>query len=505
MELSVNYQNNKKRVVEIVRKYFGYTNETKDLFEKLYDDRESSVNVEYKDFMLENDGADFKVRRKLDETALGKIDSGFILFKLNFPSFVRFYNITYQNFRDWKIEINKNLFKLQKALVNYYSNIDNKVFYASDVMLERDVDMFRSHEYSETDINAKLKRIQERISERKLPGNNLELVISFDFADWLLCSSSESWTSCLNLNSNYGACFWHGLPALMGDPNRCYIYLTDGTKKSFHGIEVDRVIARAWGIMGEDDKIYLNKSYPTKNFSAQDVEYIFPEFHFGSIEELAHKGSMLSKNPIVPFWMPDNLSDFIYSDLSTPRRNGKIEFGNISGGHWVFKKLSSGDKDVISEHHFRYERGLSLLIEKDVDIIANGGHHTLKKCKICGSVSTNQKMTDDGYICNECYQKLPKCSYCGNRQEEKNMVEFETRLYCKSCFNSRFSECEICGKKALKEEFSGYDKCVCKTCYSRYYFKCGACSTQTRINRMKMLKNKIYCENCYGEKRREER
>ena len=506
MELSIKYQENRKKIVDIVRKYFGYTDETKNLFENIYNDRMPSLDVDYQNVLNKCDVSDFKIRRMVSDEIMEKLDSGYTLFKLYFSSFVKFYGITYKNFKEWKIEINKNMFKLQKALVNYYSDPKNLIHFAADVDCERNPDRYKTRVYSDVDITVKLKQVQEIVSERKLPNQNLELVMSFDFADWFLCSSAESWKSCLCLDSNFSACFWHGLPALMGDPNRCFIYMTNGQKKNYKGIEVDKVIARAWGIMGEDGTIYLNKSYPTKNFSAQDVKIIFPEFNFGSIEVLADKGKrVMSKNTITPFWMPDDRSEFIYSDLSTPRKTKKIEFGSISGGHWVFRKYSNGSIDVCSDSHFRYEKGLSNLIDKDVDIIAIGGHHSLRKCKICGSISLNQKLTEDGYICDNCYQKLPKCSYCGDRHEMKYMTEFEGKLYCKNCFTSRFSVCDICGKKALKEEFSSYERTVCKPCFNKFYFKCGACSSQTRIDRMKVYMNKVYCGNCETDKRGEQR
>ena len=502
MNLSIKYQENKEKITNIVKKHFGYADETKDLFEKIYNDKINYIGEDYQKFLNGIETSDFKVRRVVPEEIMEKLDSGFVLFKLYFSSFVKYYNVTYNNFRDWKIEINKNMFKLQKALTNYYSDSKNKIHFASDVQCIRSVEEYKSYTYSETDISRKLREIQERVSERKLPSSNLEVVITWDFADWFLCSSGESWTSCLNLDSGYDACFWHGLPALTGDPNRCMVYMTNGQKKKWNGIEADKVIARAWGILGEDGIIYLNKSYPTKNFSAEDVHLIFPEFEFGSIEDLTNQGrTKFTKYHITPFWMPNNYSDFIYSDLSIPRKDKRIEIGS-GGGHYVFFKDIRETSGVTSEHHFHFNTGLSSLIERDIDIISAGGHRSLKKCMVCGKITSSMKRTEEGFICDSCYSKLPACSYCGNRMPKEKMMEFEGKLYCKSCFTSRFSVCELCGKKALKEEFSSSDKKVCKSCFNKFYFKCGACSSQTRIDRMKMIKNKVYCESCSEEAKR---
>lgn len=500
MELTTKYQENRKRIIEIVRKHFGYEDASKDLFESIYNDRMPSLDVEYQKLLTANNQPDFKVRRKLTDEVMEKLDCGFIMFKLYFSSFSKFYNITYQNFRDWKIEINKNMFKLQKALTNYYSDPKNHIHFSADCESQRDPEYFRRTEFTEAKISDKLRRIQEAVSERKLPKSNLELVLTFDFADWFLCSSGETWHSCLCLDSSFDACYWHGLPALMGDPNRCMVYLTDGTKKNFNGVETDKVIARMWGIMAEDGKIYLNKSYPTKNFSAKDVEFMFPEFKFGSlIDDLDARGTRrTSKNPITPFWMPDNYSDFIYSDLSTFTDDYKIVMGAIGGGHYVFCNRRN---QISGASHFHYSNGLSELIKRNIDIIAIGGHRNLKKCAVCGSITAHQHRTDDGFICDECYAKLPQCSCCGNRAKKENMMEFEGKLYCRNCFNTRFAVCEICGKKALKEEFNSSEKNVCKVCHSKFYFKCGACSLSTRVDRLKMIKNKVYCSNCADEEK----
>ena len=501
MNLTMKYQENRSKIINIVKNHFGYTDETKDLFEHMYNNRMPNIDIDYQKFLGANNTEDFKVKRAVSDDFMEKIDSGFLMFKLYFSSFVKFYNIKYSHFKNWKIEINKNMFKLQKALTNYYSSLENRTYYASDVECVRDPDDYKRRKYSEATISDKLRRIQESISERKLPNQNLQLVITWDFADWFMCSTGETWHSCLCVD-RFSGCYWHGLPALIGDPNRCMVYMTNGEKKKYQEIEVDKVIARTWGILGHDGTIYLNKSYPTKNFFAKDVELMFPEFRFGSLEELCENSSRrISKNPITPFWMPDNYSDFIYSDCSMLTPDRKIEMGR-GGGHYVFRKLSDGKITVDNHSNFSTELGLSNLIAKNIDIISAGGHVSLRKCIICGKISSSMNRTEDGCICNECYAKLPQCSCCGHRNKKENLIEFEGKLYCKNCFSTKFSVCEICGKKALKEEFTNYEKDVCKVCFSKFYFKCGACSTHTRINRMKMVANKIYCENCVEEARK---
>ena len=133
-------------------------------------------------------------------------------------------------------------------------------------------------------LRAVIQKIYERIGESKAPKKKMMLVVSLNFADWFLCSTGENWTSCLNLDSDYECCYWKGLPGLIEDKNRCMIYLTDGTKKSFHGIETYHIVARTWALLvktskDETVKLEIIRGYPNSfNFNAliRDLNLIEP-------------------------------------------------------------------------------------------------------------------------------------------------------------------------------------------------------------------------------------
>lgn len=98
----------------------------------------------------------------------------------------------------------------------------------------------------------------EIIGKYKKPNKKtIELVISLNPVDWLLCSTAESWGSCLNLESNY--MFYLGLPSLIGDKNRALVYLTDGTKKKYRKMEVDHFMSRSWTALVREKR--TNKTY----------------------------------------------------------------------------------------------------------------------------------------------------------------------------------------------------------------------------------------------------
>jgi hypothetical protein len=82
-----------------------------------------------------------------------------------------------------------------------------------------------------------------------------------------MCSTAEEWSSCLGLQNTCPACYWTGLPGIIGDKNRAMVYVTDGTKKNYRGIIVDKMITRSWIITMRNDKksptniVFIN-SYP---------------------------------------------------------------------------------------------------------------------------------------------------------------------------------------------------------------------------------------------------
>lgn len=506
MILTEQYKANRERVFELVKNFFGYSQESVEKFKEMYWERERFIDETYKKLFNE-EMVDFKIRRKITDDIMKRIDSGFLLFNLWFSAFCQKYDITYENFKSWKIEINKNSFKLQKALVNFYSDKKNYIPYAADIRIIRDVDSFKELRDKEEQIKRQLQSIQESVSERKLPNQDLEFVISFDFADWFLASTAETWSSCLNLRSTYNSCFWHGLPALIGDSNRCMVYMTNKDPKEFLGIKADKIISRAWGELGEDNIVYFNKSYPSTQFSYDDMEIMFPELKFGSIIELSQKRVVKrTKNPITPLWLPNDESDFIFNDLSTFRDDMKIDFGYIDGGHRVLYKKKYGDKEVIEvvhRDHFSWTRGFEEIYKTGKDIISIGAHRSIRKCFHCGKFKRCEYQLSNGsYVCSDCYHQLPACSCCGRRDVPESLIEFEGKLYCKHCFEREFRICSCCGRKGPKSEFvsnSLIPEIVCKKCGEKFYHKCPKCSSLTRIDKMKINNGKACCEYCNKE------
>ena len=113
-------------------------------------------------------------------------------------------------------------------------------------------------------IKENIKLFFETIGRKKLPLKNgaAYFVISLNMADFMLASTAESWTSCINLESNYEGGYWAGLPGLIGDKNRAIMYFTDLSKKEFRGIKSYKMISRTWLLLGRETKSSKIKDLP---------------------------------------------------------------------------------------------------------------------------------------------------------------------------------------------------------------------------------------------------
>lgn len=94
------------------------------------------------------------------------------------------------------------------------------------------------------------------------------LVISRNPIDYLFCSTGQSFSSCLSLDSDYEGATYLGLPSFVVDPNRFLMFLTDGRTKTYenrHGFrsEILKQYQRSWGLVGPQG-FQMLKSYPSR-------------------------------------------------------------------------------------------------------------------------------------------------------------------------------------------------------------------------------------------------
>lgn len=355
---------NKLFLNKLVKENWGYADKSYNLFkQRLFFER--PIAKEYRKII--GDSPDLRKRILIDgnnefSRFFEAEDKGFKYFREIFRRFIRQYDFSYNNFRDNKIIINKNEFKLFKAVRNFFFekadciySKETKGFLVDDLhrneaffilnelvanvlyslSLENDKYLKRVQSYITAQIGEeapyinkfyseanskiesgvirlqlfapydpgpsnssplKLKRDKyfnietldelknfidflitvssECIGKYKTPNNKkMEFVISLNPVDWVLCSTSENWSSCLSLESDY--LFAYGLPGMVGDKNRALAYITDGKKKTFSfssnnkifTMEVDRFLSRSWLLLARSKKtkktfLEVVKEYP---------------------------------------------------------------------------------------------------------------------------------------------------------------------------------------------------------------------------------------------------
>ena len=319
---------NRNIIYKLVKNHFSLIDKSVALFKhRLYYDR--PIAKEYKEIL--KNSRNLRTYFNLTEDIAERLDQGWDIFCKSFGGILNHLNIkiTYSDFLKNKVKYKNQNIKLQKFLKNkiyealpvftileskasesviyllnnaysLHKKTDNIIFLLTpnidygelnEDRTPKNLEQFKQINYNFdgenyliiiakdvfASIDHKIQIIFERIGRHKLPNKKLKLVISLNFADWFLASTNENWGSCLDLESDYESAYWTGLPGLIGDKNRALVYITNGEKKKYHGIVVDKFLTRSWLLTVRtkiDDKKFktkfsLVKEYPMR-FGVED-------------------------------------------------------------------------------------------------------------------------------------------------------------------------------------------------------------------------------------------
>lgn len=450
-------------------------------------------------------GPDQRARFEVKSSLRENLDDGWNLFKDVFFAFCDNHNIEYENYSSNKLIVKKNEVKLFKFMKKWYeteTDLTTKEQLANRAARKLNTGYYDNRE----DFDLMFKRITEKIGTMKLPDKKLEVVVSFNFADWFMCSTSEEWSSCLNLESDYDACFWSGLPGLITDPNRMLIYITDGKTKNYKGITVERMITRTWGLLGIDDVVYPNRHYPQTMMEDKAFSTMFP-FDVARItldDFRDFEGKYSTTDFITNTY---NESIFIYQDYTYFKIVGydPLKVKQVSGGSGYHKIVFGENSPYISEDtHYDYCDGLSGLIERDSKI--SDHEENGSSCCECGDHVHEDDLlwgNDDQQYCESCFsENFYNCEECGETVPMDFSLEGpDERLYCESCYSERFNECEECGDVINRSDlFVLDDQVLCESCHDDRFGTCGECGTQIHIDDLKDFEDETLCEECYKEK-----
>jgi hypothetical protein len=444
---------NKSKVYEIVKNHFSLDKESLHKFKELLE--KPFIDPVYKKIL----GNSLRKEYDITKSTYEEIDKGWCDLKTRLPNLIKRFNLTYKNFRTNKIIIDKQEIKICKHFADYYQT--HKEELKTDVNIGNQCSFEQRLSY----LHSKICECQDR----KIPkGENVKIVLSVDFSDWFLCSTAESWGSCISLESHYEGAMWSGLPGLIGDPNRAMLYITDGKKKCYQGIEVDKLISRSFTLISNKDEICVVRFYPNQHFNIETINAItkigllnyFPE-------------NFISKHKIIPLYHKNNCSSFTYQDFVSADDDFYLK--SIGGGHFYFEKNKSGVRT--DGAIFSYEGGLSELIAEKQEI--NNAENSYIHCDTCGDeIDRNDAFypPGEGYpLCDDCFsENYFICSDCEETYSNNDCHSVNNDGdYCPDCFNKYFKTCYNCGAIFDKKHTDKYliidDITYCKKCFKEKF------------------------------------
>jgi hypothetical protein len=384
--LSVIETKNKVKIYNLVKKHFSLTNKSLKLFRhRLF--FEPHFNEMYKRLANDKIPDDLRIRIPIKEKdtsfSLKNTDKGWIIFRnFLYEHLFDIYNlIEYSDFRKNKIKIKNQELKLFKYVKSEFIKKISSSFNDHGVYCN-----VRNHlsdtinSYYVTNIDKAEKFINEvfnLIGKNSIPKkNDLELVISLNFADWFLCSTGESWSTCLNLE---GSGYWLGLPGLIGDKNLALVYITNGVKKERFDIKVDSIIARGWIYTGRRNKkeeiFYIGRTYPIEVDFKEIMKNIFQHEIFCNDYIENTRSRYYSENLLQELNGDTIITAEIYNDnifKKVSKKNKTKFFTKGSYYHYTISNEGQGFKPLEIKGDFDIEDleeyDLKLLINENTDL-----------------------------------------------------------------------------------------------------------------------------------------
>lgn len=455
----------------LVSKHFALSEKSLSMFREVLHNRDKKlkyIDEQFHSLLDEDLRAYFPVKTEIKET----LDDGWSMFTNLFDNFIdnSGIEVTYDNYANNKIVIDKNEAKLFKYIKKWYLERSEMERLKFGERVSCNIDGFDYH--SHTDFDLAFKRASEKIGTMKLPDKDLKVVLSFNFADWFLVSTAENWSSCLNLESDYDACYWSGLPGLITDPNRMLFYVTDGKTKNYRDIVINKSITRTWGLLNSQNIVFPVRHYPQQIISDKAISTLFPfEVYPGSLN-MNNRSFGQAKHTFDDFLTNYlNESVYIYQDDTCFDLCSKKVYIN-AGGSGYHKIIVDGDR-------------LSLDGDTSYDF--------------CGGLS---ELIDSGKSLAECEDSGCECCNCGESYSEDDMYWADNGHYCSSCYNDMYSSCEGCGDSISNDDacFTPSGEPYCEHCFHQNYFYCAQCGEVFTNDEARSHNGTDYCDSCFNDK-----
>ena len=410
---------NREILFSLIKNHFAIREDSLDYIESQLHNYE--VDDYFHNIVGETDG----LRRYWKLENFQAFDEGWKHFINVFTDIIFRADITYENYRTSRIEKNKNILKLKNFMTDFY--LKNQNSFCSDFKL------ILSNQYDKNYIENRISKELDIIGAKKLPKkNNISIVFSVNPVDMFLASSGETWNSCIGLNYSFSKNYWAGLPGLIGDKSRGMFYITDGQKKDYKGIVVDKLISRSFGILDDFEKISFLRWYPHSMISALEIEK--------TIGIKIETGDFFSKNPIVPIYHKGDFSSFIYQDDSKfVKKDGKFHIKSGNSGKYYIMNGEMLEGDTFEGKYDTFE----------------------------GYYENNDSIKDD----DVCLENQWVCDNCGGSFYEDEIISNNFNNYCEECYSDMFFICDDCGETFDENQSNEVgNSYFCNSCFEESYF-----------------------------------
>jgi len=415
-------EQNREIIIDLVSKKFDLDKKSLDRFKGIlyYPDIDSAYSP-----LLENDlRARFRMNRSLEE----KLDLGWEKFQI-FSSFIKDFNITYGNFKANKLQEGKSVRRIFKFIYDYYLS-SHKGLSALKTDIKPTVSEYYIEDFDEPESRAFLSKTLQEIAGLKLPNiDDMQIVLSMNFADWFMSATKETWNSCFNFESSWDGIAWAQIPGFAIDKNRAFLYITNGHRKQYLNIDVQRFVYRTFLMLDDSDNINALRWYPTDLFNGdykgfpiklKNIDYNYkPKYN---IDYLTFKNgySCYAYQDHTKFDL-DNTSSLIYHQ---------------KGGHFGLNSKN----EIVQGSHFMFVGTLYDLNNSSKTLM----DVTYKKCFNCGEQIEHFDLCYDvngNPICEDCREnEYIICYDCGALVKFEEAVENSFGLFkCRSChdYNTR--------------------------------------------------------------------
>ena len=232
------------------------------------------------------------------------------------------------------------------------------------------------------------------------------LILSRNPVDLLMCSTHQSWKSCLNLESDYEKCYYMGIPWLLANPHAFLVFQTTGKLRRYelfnHTIKHFRMLARVWAFSKDGGRFCLvNRKYPyNPGFTAMDPGYLFltDSWAFEPI-------------PLV--------KDLYFEDGEDIACRPYLDCGFRELNHDVYKHGS-----YVPDFNWNNKEGIEEIMELN----------RLPLCSCCDNTCDEDYYTiDDEPVCYDCCREYyTYCDGCDEYHHNDNTSMWETNngWYC---------------------------------------------------------------------------